>query len=173
MFRRVRLVSPHPPDELARRLRLQTRAEQNWIGWFKGERDLEAAADACFSGTVGKSSFDIRRKTRYSTPSIPQITGAFAADATGSRIDVLMWVHPLSAVFMLLFLALTGYGTIRSLLDNSVSTQSPFVPAGMFVLGLVCFVLPFIAETRITERKLCEILDAAPAERARPPLIGR
>jgi hypothetical protein len=100
-----------------------------------------------FIGTVQDNSFKVRRDIRYRNSFLPMIWGRLISIPTGTRVRVTMSLHPLVAVFMLVWLGFVGRG---ALVDRS---GPPILLWGMFAFGVVLIAVGFIPEV-ITAKRL-------------------
>src|SRR5580692_8908617 len=100
-FYAFHLDVPVPPDVVAERVRVAVgkvptfweSAKSSW----KGPRQ----SGFPFLGTVKGRSFSIRRDIQYRNSFLPLIRGKIVPTPNGSRVNVFMFMHPLSLIFML------------------------------------------------------------------------
>jgi hypothetical protein len=117
-----------------------------------------------FRGTVTGSRFKLRRNISGRNSFLPMIRGRLRATSTGTRISVTMFLQPFTAIFMVVWLTVTGG-----------LNSGPFDPVLglLFLFGIGLVVFGFFPEA-IKARRL--IIDAAtrgtPAT-ASPQAIGR
>ncbi|MGB8918322.1 MAG: hypothetical protein WCC89_15810 [Candidatus Sulfotelmatobacter sp.] len=107
-----------------------------------------------FVGIVDDDSFRVRRDIRYRNSFLPLVRGRFISTHTGTRVNVIMFIHPLVALFMVFWLGTVGYGAFRGLSD------SPFV-WGMFVFGVALVVGAFVPEAIKAQRLISEAMTNA------------
>lgn len=68
------------------------------------------------------------------------IRGHFVATPLGTRVFVTMFIHPLSALFMLFWLGMVGYFALTN------TSEKTLIPWGMFYFGIVMAVGGFLYE---------------------------
>src|SRR5580692_4187355 len=61
------------------------------------------APGSAFLGSVENLSFKIRRNIQYRNSFLPIIWGKIVPSPSGSRVNVFMYMHPFSLVFMLVW----------------------------------------------------------------------
>lgn len=103
-----------------------------------------------FIGTVRDNSFKVRRDIRGRNSSLPMIRGQLTSTPTGTKIRVTMFLHPLAALFMVVWLGFVGRG---AWLNRS---GPPILQWGMLVFGCVLIAVGFIPEV-ITAKRLITI----------------
>src|ERR1700730_11232299 len=90
---------PAPPDVVEERVRVAVgRGPTFWESMtssWKGPR----ASGFPFLGTVEGHRFRIRRDIQYRNSFLPLIRGRIVSTPTGSRVNVFMFMHPLSLIF--------------------------------------------------------------------------
>ena len=107
-----------------------------------------------FIGKVEGSEFKCHRDIRYRNSFLPRIAGRVDSDHNGTRIDVVMYLHPLVLVFMLFWLGGGGVGAAAALRQGDGGPWT-LVPIGMFVFGVALTLGGFYPEA-IKARRLLE-----------------
>ena len=80
-----------------------------WKSLFTGWWSRDPASPP-FVGIVDDDSFRVRRDIRYRNSFLPLVWGRFMSTPTGTRVNVIMFIHPLVALFMVFWLGTVGYG---------------------------------------------------------------
>src|SRR5579872_81886 len=145
---------PAPPDVVEERVRAVVgKAPTFWERLTSSWRGPQQPRFA-FLGTVGGRSFLIRRAIQYRNSFLPLIRGKIVATPTGSRVNVLMFMHPASLIFMLVW-----FGFLISIESRLVDANiaRSFVPVGMIIFGLVLSLGGFFFEAL----KVMPLLSAA------------
>jgi YD repeat-containing protein len=91
------------------------------------------APGSAFLGSVENLSFKIRRNIQYRNSFLPIIWGKIVPSPSGSRVNVFMYMHPFSLVFMLVWFGFLIH--IESKLVD-VNIARSFMPIGMAIFGL-------------------------------------
>jgi hypothetical protein len=102
-------------------------------------------------GIVDDDSFRVRRDIRYRNSFLPLVWGRFVSTPTGTRVNVIMFMHPLVALFMVFWLGTAGYGAFRGV------SGSPIV-WGMFAFGVALTVGGFVPEAIMAKRLISEAM---------------
>lgn len=145
---------PAPPEVVEARVRAVVgRAPTFWQTLASSWRSPQQPGFP-FVGTVEGRSFLIRRAIQYRNSFLPQIRGKIVATPTGSRVNVFMFMHPFSLIFMLVWFGFLI--SIESRLLNANIAQS-YVPMGMIIFGLVLSLGGFFFEAL----KVMPLLSAA------------
>jgi hypothetical protein len=92
-----------------------------------------------FIGIVDDDSFRVRRDIRYRNSFLPLVWGRFVSTPIGTRVNVIMFIHPFVALFMVFWLGTVGHIAFRG------APGSPIV-WGMFLFGVVLTVGGFVPE---------------------------
>jgi hypothetical protein len=107
-----------------------------------------------FIGKVQGNEFKCYRDIRYRNSFLPRIAGRVDSDHNGTRIDVIMYLHPLVLVFVLFWLGGVGVGAAAALRQGDGGPWT-LVPIGMFVFGVALTLGGFYPEA-IKARRLLE-----------------
>lgn len=70
----------------------------------------------------------------------------------GARVSVAMFIHPLVAVFMMVWLGMTA--------NFALTLGAPFIPWGMFIVGVALTVGGFFPEAMKAKRLISEAVYA-------------
>ncbi len=145
---------PAPPEVVEERVRAVVgKAPTFWEGLASSWRGPQQPGFA-FLGTVGGRSFLIRRAIQYRNSFLPLIRGKIVATPAGSRVNVLMFMHPASLIFMLLWFGFL-ISTESRLLNANIARS--YIPIGMIIFGLVLSLGGFFFEAL----KVMPLLSAA------------
>jgi len=115
-----------------------------------------------FTGIVDDDSFRVRRDIRYRNSFLPLVWGRFISTPTGTRVNVIMFIHPLVALFMVFWLGIVGHGAFRG------ASNSPIV-WGMFVFGIALTVGGFVPEAIKAKRIISQALHDTTIKSLRRP----
>src|ERR1039458_9653010 len=83
-----------------------------WKSLLSGWRSRDPGTPP-FIGIVDDDSFRVKRDIRYRNSFSPLVWGRFIATPTGTRVNVIMFIHPLVALFMVFWLGTVGHGAFR------------------------------------------------------------
>jgi hypothetical protein len=147
--------SPLPPGEALARLRAATGPRR----WFRGF----GAATHPFQGEVVGDEVRIERVIGYGNSFLPRIHGRVEPRAHGSRLNATMALHPLVAVFMLVWMAFalaTGLPLAALQLARGLDEPAMLTPMGMALAGWLLASGCFTFEARIARERLTALLDA-------------
>lgn len=122
---------PRQPNVLSERLRSVVRAEPDILEYFGRMWTWKKPIGPPFIGSVQAESFAIRRDIRGRNSFLPRIRGRIIPTPTGSRIDVIMFLHPFTALFMILWLGIVGNVALMA------TSRSALILAGMFFIFAV------------------------------------
>ncbi|MFL6233635.1 MAG: hypothetical protein ACJ76N_10920 [Thermoanaerobaculia bacterium] len=78
---------------------------------------------------------------------LPLVRGRIDQEPGGSRVSIILYIHPFVAILMLGWLILVGHNAWPP-------TGDRFMPAGMFLFGLGMILFGFIPEARKARRLL-------------------
>ena len=132
-FYSFQLSVPAQPDVVAERIRRVVSSAPTFWGTLASSWKRPQAPSSPFLGSVENLSFRIRRNIQYRNSFLPMIRGKINPTPTGSRVDVFMYMHPFSLVFMLIWFGILVLIESR-LVDINIARS--FVPIGMAVFGL-------------------------------------
>ena len=160
---------PASPAAVAARLRaavapmpnLPRRVGATWRG--------HADSDRPFVGSVAGDAFRIRPNITYRNPFLPFIKGRILATAAGSRVNVMMFMHPLSLVVTLLWCGLLVAAEL-SVFDPA--TGWSFVPVGIMLAGALVSIAIFYRDALKAMPQLTSaVFNTAIAEPEAPPIL--
>jgi hypothetical protein len=137
-----------PPDRALDRLRASV--DDRWMP-FGSMLPLR--------GSVGDRRFSVRKAIRYRNSFLPHLWGRVEAEGRGSRVTVVMSLHPLVGLFMVLWLSGVASAAIAMAAQG---TEAAFVPLLMLVVGLVLPIGGFAWEADASR----ELLEGALGHRA-------
>src|SRR5712691_12358037 len=140
---RFHLEVPASPEVVAERLRLIVRGKRGFreaIGSIWKRSDPSGPP---FIGSVQNSSFRLRRDICYRNSFLPKIRGRVTSTGNGSRVSVVMFMHPLTLIFMLFWLGSVGYAGWKEFPVHSPGSNALL---GMFIFGLALSIAGFFPE---------------------------
>jgi len=155
-----------PPAIAAQRIQAVVQKGATFWGSFRTAWRLRYPSGPPFIGTVQDNSFKVRRDIRYRNSFLPMIWGRLISIPTGTRVRVTMFLHPLVAVFMVVWLGFVGRG---ALFDRS---GPPVFLWGMFVFGIVLVTAGFIPEVITARRLITVALKSAAANAVQVHPVG-
>jgi hypothetical protein len=169
--RRLVLHTPLTPDQAAQALQGDLVEKRGWA-----ER-LSRSGGGGFVGRVTGTVFECQRDINYRNSFLPQLKGAFTPDAErgGSRVTLVLALHPLVAAFMyawLGFVLLIGVPMAIATLSDAKSgdgggqVMGGLIPLGMLVFGLV---LPRLAFGYEAKQAVAFVKSTLSAQELEPP----
>lgn len=124
---------PAPLDVVAERLRSAPREPPGlWESLVSSWRRTNSS-DPPFVGAVKDNSFRLQRNIHYRNSFLPQIRGRMIFVASGTRVNVVMFMHPLVFIFMLFWLASAGYSEWRV---SGADYNASLIPLLLIAFGL-------------------------------------
>lgn len=144
-----------PPRIVAERLRAVVGEPPSFGESFRMPWSPGDPASPPFIGTVRDESFRIRRDIRRRNSFLPLIWGRILATPLGTRVNVIMFIHPMVAIFIAFWFGMVGKFILA---DNSPL----LVPLGMLLFGVVLTAWGFFPEAIKARRVITEaVLDSA------------
>ena len=137
-----------PPQVVTERLRSIIREKHkssNIQAWQSSDR-----ATMPFIGTVQDGSFRMRRDIRTRNSFLPLIWGRVVPTRAGSRVSVTMFINPLVALFLILWVWVTA--------NFAVTLPVPFVAWGMLIFGIALTIVEFFPEAIKAKRLIYEAI---------------
>jgi hypothetical protein len=145
-YRRIQFHTNLDPVTIARRLETVVESRFHWFRWPKGKE---------FSGRVSPNGFRLMRIIRGQNTYLPWLLGWIErARTSGSKVVIVMTLHPVAVVLTLGFLVLVMYG---------VFTHARFFWEPLTIFGgfhVFMYAFGFRPEARRAERRLRELLAA-------------
>jgi len=156
MLYRFCIESLLQPAEVSQRIQLLSREAAGLLtyGWTFGP-DVGPP----FLGTVKGSRFSLRRDIHYRNAFLPMLKGIIRPSPAGSRVVVIMHLHPFVLVFMLAWFGALGASALSALASHGPVLA--IVPGGLFIFGAVVMALGFYPEALKARRILEENLGTA------------
>jgi YD repeat-containing protein len=124
---------PSSPTEVAARVRASVHSAPTFLASTSSQPG-DSLSRAPFVGRVNEFSFRIRRNTVHRNSLMPWIRGRIVAVPGGSRVNVWVFMHPVSFTYMSIWFALSAYAEY-SVLDDNIARS--YLPLGMLVLGML------------------------------------
>ena len=135
---------------------------------FQRSFDRDSIPLRPFIGTAEGDRFRVRRDIRYRNSFLPIVLGRVSTVPTGVRVGITMFLHPVIAVFMLVWFSGIGYAvglTAWRLLNTPRDAHVVFlVPAGMLIFGIVLVGTGFFSEAQQARRLLEHALAIPPKQ---------
>jgi hypothetical protein len=161
-FYRFHLDTALPEPAAFERVREFTRPRRTFRESIGIALRRDHAAGPPFLGTLGPSSFRLRRDIRYRNSFLPLIWGRIVPSPRGSRINVTMFLHPLVAVFMIIWFSGLGYALAKLWVHRKEAVPfAVLIPAAMFLFGVALVLVCFIPEAIKAKRLLESAFDAS------------
>src|SRR5580704_17222184 len=137
------LSVPAQAEVVAERIRSIVSPAPTFWGTLGSSWRRPQGAVSPFLGSVENLSFKIRRNIQYRNSFLPIIRGKIVPTPTGSRVDVFMYMHPFSVVFMMVWFGIILFFESKFV---DVNIARSFLPIGMAVFGLALSVGGFYFE---------------------------
>ncbi|MGC4090050.1 MAG: hypothetical protein QM756_19650 [Polyangiaceae bacterium] len=151
-YRQIELYSPLPVAVLLSLLEKSVEPKR-WARFGGAARPFE--------GTVGQSTFDIRRIIAGRNSFSPQMIGSVTTEGQGSRVLLTMRLLPVVAIFTSIWCgALVCFAVAAAVSSNGTTLVPLLAPVGMALFGAVLAVGSFAFEARKAERLLAALLQA-------------
>ena len=144
-YRKTHIVSPHPPEVLAERLRLHT--ARRWP-WF---RSPDPQFD--FVGSVSPNAFRLLATARGRKIYQPWLLGRMTPRPDGTEIRLVQTLHPTGIIIIVIFLILAFVLWART---GHYGGAGIFT-AGLFVLHSVMYCLGFWRHARRAEERIRQL----------------
>lgn len=158
-FRRIEFDVPLSETEVESRIQMVTRPRRTITEILKTGFRIFASGGPPFVGEVSTDSFQIRRDIRYRNSFLPLLKGRLTSVPGGTRVNVVMHIHPLVALFMLFWFSGVGAGAIAITFgQHSGEGAMALIPFGMLVFGVALVCGGFYPEANKAERLLRESL---------------
>ena len=135
---RFHIESPMMPEMVIERMKALTKSPPRQLIPYRNEINPTSDRAAIFLGIVDHSTFHVRRNINYKNSFLPFINGTVAEMSLerGSEIRVTMFMHPIVALFTVIWLSITGHDAWITFQSVDVSTAEILVSLGMFVFGI-------------------------------------
>src|SRR5439155_14819630 len=151
-------LSESAVSERIQRLIHPRRSFREWVAFNITREDNTVGPP--FLGTARASSFRLRRDIRYRNSFLPLVWGRIVPSGVGSRINVTMFLHPLVALFMIIWFSGLGYGIVKLWVHRKEAVPfAVLVPAAMFLFGVALMLICFFPEAIKAKRLLESALD--------------
>jgi|BogFormECP03_OM2_1039629.scaffolds.fasta_scaffold04656_2 hypothetical protein len=144
-----------PPQVIAESIRSLVREVPGWGETFRRIWRRDQPPSPPFIGSIEYNAFKLRRDIRYRNSFLPIIRGRILPIDLGTRVNVIMHLHPFVALFMTFWLGAVGYGLI---VDSSTS-RLPL--ALMFLFGIVLIAGGFVPEALKAKRLLSAAIQSS------------
>jgi len=127
------LSVPAQPEVVAERIRRVVAPAPTFWGTLTSSWQRPRGPSAPFLGSVDNLTFQIRRNIQYRNSFLPMIRGKINSTPTGSSVNVFMYMHPFSLIFMLIWF---GFLVLFESRVADMNIARSFIPIGMAVFGL-------------------------------------
>jgi hypothetical protein len=133
-FYRFQLISPLSESSVMERLQFLTRPKRTF--WESIRHAFRRAGTAWppFIGTVDRNRFRVYRDIRYRNSFLPVVSRRVEPTSDGARISVVMYLHPLVALFMLFWLSAVAIGGSAAYAKQGLAAAG--FSAAMFAFGV-------------------------------------
>ncbi len=153
-YQRVSLRTQAPADVVLQRMAAEVEPRR----WLRSS--FSKTPHRRFEGEITGDRFRLRRIIGYRNSFLPTVAGRVQSDGLATLLEATLTLHPLVAVFMLVWLG--GVGTAALSMLPHLATPGEhslvgLVPAGMFVFGYLLMQLAFLAEVKHAVRFLEEV----------------
>jgi hypothetical protein len=135
---RFQIEVPLPRQRVMERIRSLMRERPSVGQWFCERWKPRDGTLPPFIGSADENSFRIHRDIRYRNSFLPLIRGYVFPTPTGTQINVTMSMYPASAVFMILWLGITGSVALKVALTNFPMGDSIWVAMSLFFVAFIC-----------------------------------
>jgi len=159
-YYRCELVSPLPVETVRLRFHALVRDEPGFLQSVKESFRRRPEGIPPFIGKFDGSVGHMHRDIRYRNSFLPRVRASVAAAPDGTLVHITMHLHPVVAVFMLLWLGAVGIGAIAAISQEHASVASTLIPTGMFLFGVVLTAGGFYPEAYKARRLLREGIGA-------------
>jgi hypothetical protein len=140
------------PEEVAARIAGITDKPRSFWESFRGWSPGKGSKQH-FRGTVSHLSFRLQRDIGYRNSFLPIIRGQISSEGRGSRIQMTMYLHPFTAVFMAAWLSIALGATLAAAGHYAtLYTYDVLGPAAMFTFGAGIVSLGFFPEALLAKR---------------------
>ena len=151
-----------PPQTAAERLKPIVRTEQGASGSWKSQDPTSPP----FVGTVENNSFRLRPAIRGRNSFLPCVWGRLVPTLTGTRVRVIMFIHPLTTLFMVFWLGMLAHGALTNWAGPRIAIW------GMFICGVAFPAGVFFPKAIQARRLLSEAVLDSVANKGRKPALG-
>jgi len=127
-----------------------------WRSGISGAR-IPGRNGALFSGTCDDRSFKIVRLIQYRNSFLPVIRGRLLQGAMGTDVRLIMMLHPVVAVFMVLWCSGLVFGVARGFAESGM-TALALGPLLMCLFGISLTSVGFFPEALKAQRLIREAL---------------
>jgi hypothetical protein len=172
-LQRFEIHSPLSTQTVLQRLQSLVRDEPGFMQVWKEAFGGRPKNSPPFFGVVAGNEFLMRRDIRYRNSFLPRVHGTVLAEpGGGSKVRVTMHLHPLIAVVMALWLAITGLGTLIAVFSMQRGAEVSLVPSALLAFGVVLVAVGFYPEARKARRVLEQAIADASLPTAMPTRAG-
>ncbi len=154
-FYRFHIEVALPQQVVMERIRALVRKQPGFWQSFGEQWKPQDPPSPPFIGSVEEESFKFYRDIRYRNSFLPRVQGRLVATPTGTRVNVIMFLHPFVAVFVTFWLGMVGFGALTIFSAGEVSS---LIPAGMFLFGVALVCGGFFSEAFKAKRILSDAL---------------
>lgn len=133
-----------------------------WWRW----NSRNPAADQPYQGEIGDRAFQISRIISWDNCFLPVINGRITPEDMGSKIEISMSLHPVSFIFLLVWLGTNGNICISAAIDafseekfEPIALIVALITLGMFLSGFLLVFIGFKPEAAKAKKFLRELLE--------------
>jgi hypothetical protein len=146
-----RIDVPTQPQILDERLRSVVRDEAGLDENWRQAWTSRGSSGQPFLGHMQDDGFALRLDTHYRNSFHPVIRGRIIPTQIGAQVNVFMFLHPFTTLFMMFWLGVVGYAALRGI---SASSWVSWMPCAMFAFGVALTTGPFFREALEAKRLL-------------------
>lgn len=166
-YYRFTIRTPLSPELALARIATLLRPPPDWYTqWREGFTRRPPDAPP-FLGHVQGNEFRLQRDIRYRNSFLPRLHGRVLPAAQGAEVCIELRLHPLTAVFMGIWLSIAA-GFLLLALSGPDADGIRFVLGGLFGFGILLVGLGFYPEAFKARRLLEQALQAAHERRPGP-----
>ena len=145
-----------PASEVNRRLGGIIEERTGWAAGLNGAR-IPGRTGAPFAGSRDDATFKVVRLIRYRNSFLPVIRGRIVPGGMGADVRLVMTLHPIVAVFLLLWCAGLVFGVARGF-TQSVAPMLALGPLAICSFGLFVTAAGFFPEALKARQLICAAL---------------
>jgi len=154
-YYRCDLEAPLPPETVTQRLQAMIGERPGFLDQLQNAWNRKAGP--AFYGSLREGSFRISRNIRYNNSFLPQIRGRIEQTGGGTRVALVMFVHPAVAVFMLVWISIAA-SIVSVVFRASAGPYATYILLGMLLFAIVLPVAAFYPEAFKAKRLIASAL---------------
>ncbi|MBZ5525264.1 MAG: hypothetical protein LAP21_23805 [Acidobacteriia bacterium] len=155
-YYRCELEVPLPPETVTQRLQVMIGEKPGFLDQLKNA--WKRSGGPVFYGSLRDGSFRISRNIHYRNSFLPQIRGRIEPTGGGTRVALVMFVHPLVAAFMLFWLFMVASFAIVGV-GQPGDPYATYIPLGMLLFGIALPAISFYPEAFKAKKLITSALE--------------